>query len=614
MLDIRRILVLSIFELKKHRTKDEKKVIFLLIALGILVYVSVSLFMSLGIDGSEAFYTYYTEDDRMREILDSTGRFVMSEESTATVFIESDEEDIFVFPESTDRGKAAVASLEQAIKDYNEGIFSVYEPELAYPIRVNVINIEREGDLLEDAVRSAIDFEEDFEADESEDIGEREDEPQEEQRSENDDVTDEEEEREDEPIEDEDDQTIEQDDVSSGIEESEGEGLESEEDQRYGTIEELNPMEQFNTLIIVVILTLPLSMIALIYSNSMMSEKINKRGVFLLLAPISNYAIIIGKTIPYFLASLAVFVPVIISRTDTLRGIFYASIIAVAVITAYMAIGFLCSMLARSHKELSFMGIFMISVYSCYLLIPAFMMNFSVISLASPLTIIARIFSGDTITPQLLAFSTLPTLISAIAIFYVFSRLFNDINMFSYRNIKDKILDGLYSIVKKNRLSISLISFFTVPLVFLIQLMVIVVLLSIRNMMALYILIFVAALVEEIFKNIGAYSIIHKSRKKIGLKDLSIYAILSGTGFFLAEKALMLIMIAPFLEAYSALVFTGFVIPLILHISISFVFLYMANRMRKKDHSFTKSLMVATVIHFIINLALSLIASSGGHL
>ncbi len=609
---LRRTLSVTKFETKKHRTRDEKKIIIVLAMLGLLVYGSVSVFMELGITGNEAFYRFSTEDSRIEEVLLATGKFIEAPEAEADVFIEADGEHIFVFADSTDRGKAAVFSLEAAIKAYNNLIYEDYDKRYAFPLRINVIEVQRDDDSFGRAVGESMGLREyDAQPDEDDDPGIPEETVYDEAGSVE--GTREEDTGEEPSIPETPDEDILEEETQTDVERhpmQEATQYEREEqDVDYMSAQDMNPFSQFGALIVVVLLTLPLAMISLVYSNSMMAEKMNKRGIFLLMAPISRLEIIAGKTLPYFILSLSVFVPVIISNTQGVMPALAASAVAIAVILAYLSISFTSAMLSRSHKELSFIAIFFISLYSCYLLIPAFMMNFSLISLASPLTIIAKLFRNEAIGIQLVFFAVVPTLVSAIVIFFAGSKLMNDTNMFSYESISKKIESSVYHIVRRRHTNIFFVAFFSVPLIFLIQLMMIVVLLSLRNISALILLMLFGALVEEIFKNLGPYVLINQDRKGATLKRMGWYALLAGAGFFVAEKALMLVMIAPFLEAYAALAMTGLLIPFVLHTGISFVFCISAKRFKKG--TFTKSIAIATAIHFAINMTLSIMATGG---
>ncbi|MFW6231254.1 MAG: ABC transporter permease [Nanoarchaeota archaeon] len=603
-------------ELKKSRSRVEKKVIIIMAVLGLLIYASVTLFMQLGILGTEQYYTFYTNDETIHEILLATEKFIPSQDAEADLFIDTTSDGTYVFAKNSDRAQAAVTVLERAIKEYNTMIYSSYDPALAYPLRIRIEEIEQDEDELEKMIQESIAIEQDVAETQS---GENPEAREEDADTQADGVTDDaalqpQDELSEQAVEEMSDASPEpapaspaspSDDVRlppANLTEGATEG-------EYRLMQDVNPYSQFNVLFIVVLMTMPLSMVALIFSNSIMAEKINKRGIFLLLAPILKSEWIIGKTLLYFIGSFVGLLFVVGRHVDSFLDGFYASLILAAIILTYLAIGFIVAMFSRSHKELSFLGIFSISLYSCYLLIPAFMLNFSVISLASPLTIIAKLFQGEIVTLKLFLFSVLPTLVSGLCIFLFGSLLLNDQNMFTYRNISAKIIDGISQLVRKGKYMLSVISFASIPFIFLIQLMMIVFLLSLRSWLSIYILMFFGALVEETFKNVGIYTIITRKLGKTDVKHIAWYSLLTGLGFFIGEKVLLLIMIAPFMEAYLTLVLAGVVLPLLLHTSLSFVFGLSARFFGKKN--FGTSVMLVTILHFIINFVISFLARGG---
>jgi ABC-type Na+ efflux pump permease subunit len=592
------ILKIAKLELKKNRSRVEKRVIIVMLILGILIYSSVTIFMRLGIVGTEKYYTFFTQDGTVREILLSTGKFIESSSADTDVLVDVTDENIYLFTKNTERAKAAITIVERAIKQFNALVYENYDSRLAYPLRIKTVQLEREENELQKMIEESIAIERDnAEANREleEPFPERPELP--EQNTQNQDLVEEQERIEEEALE-----NL-QEDSPQVLNTTTSMNLE------YQYTEDVNPFSQFGVLFIVVVMTMPLSMLALIYSNSIMAEKINKRGIFLLMSPITKFEIIAGKTLPYFAASFLGFIPIIAKNVVTVLDGFYAAIILAAIILTYLAIGFIVAMFSRSHKELSFLGIFFISLYSCYLLIPAFMLNFSVISLASPLTIVAKLFQNEMVSLDLLAFSTLPTLVSAVIIFIFGSLLINDQNMFSYRTIKAKIVDAMTQILRRSKYYLISISFFSIPFIFLIQLMMIVFLLSIRSWASIYILMFFGAMIEEIFKNIGIYTIITRKLAPTKTKHLIFYSLLTGFGFFLGEKVLLLIMIAPFMEAYLTLILAGVFLPLFLHSALSFVFALAAKYFGKRN--FGAAVLIATVFHFLVNFVISFLARGG---
>ena len=626
MISLFKILKISGIEFKKYRTKSEKKIILVLFILGILVYSSVSLFMELGIYGTEKYYTFYSDDEIISSVLHDTGKFLKLDNVDADLYIDRTDDGIFIYPQNTERALAAISEFETAIKEYNNKLFSVYDAKFAYPLRVKIIEIERDVDTIGESSTSVISNEIVYEETENFEIySENEsdssnisnyskinisDENNENQI--NNDIT----------IENnfqninvnnhgddfEDTNLLNESVISSNddfFDEIENTVHEDSYIDEYLFAQEINPFSQFSILLIIVIMTMPLSMLALVFSNSIMAEKINKRGIFLLLAPISKLEIILGKSLPYLVLSLLGFLPIILSNTIMFIEVLYSLIIILTVILAYLSIGFFSAMISRSHKELSFLGIFMISIYSCYLLIPTFMLNFSVISLASPLSIIAKLFRNEYISLNLLLFTVIPTLISSLGIFFLGSTLLNDQDMFSYKSISAKIKSSILKIVSANHFNIFLLSFFSIPIIFLIQLMMIVIVLSVQSMASIFIMIFFAATIEELFRNFGIYVLMNKNKKKIAYKKLFLYSFLAGFGFFIGEKALLLIMIAPFIDAYNAIALSGLILPFIFHILLSFIF-SVAYKLTK-NNSYIISMVLVSLLHFLINISIAFI-------
>lgn len=537
-----------------------------------------------GFSTTETFYTVWTQDPFIQSIISQDRRFLLVDDPNADIIVEVSDM-IHVFSTGSDRSRAALYFFEETLKNYNKQVVEEYPEEQAYPLRVELEMLDREDKTLD----TYFEFKPPEETSRNETnvytnvqrsslLQQREQELQQEETEEA-------------GLEEEED-----------IPELEGAGIEMAfVEKEYALPENLNPFSQLKTLFMVIFMTIPISMITVVYSNSLMSEKMNKRGIFFLVSPVKTYEVIIGKTIPYLLASFIAALPIIIYSTKQLGEIIGSSIVLLSVLLIYLAIGFLSAMLSRSHKELSFLSIFFVSLYSCYLLIPSFLVNISFISLASPLSIIVKLFQHEIVPLKLFLFTIIPSFVAGFALYFFGIKLFNDEDMFSYRKLMEKIMDALRKILK-NYWNLATITFFSVPFVFLIELMMIVFLVSIKSFFSIYILMILAALVEESFRNIGLYTIISRKMHHLKLKHLLLYSFLSGFGFFLGEKAILLIMIAPFVEAYFTLIVAGVFTPLILHSALSFVFALLSKHLGKK--SFGTSIAITTLLHFIINFTL----------
>jgi hypothetical protein len=613
LLNLKNIWRIALFETKKARSVTKQKIVIVTVILAALIYFSTTFLVESGFTSTESFYTIYTENDQIKRIIQNDERFILVEDSNADIIVEVSDK-INVFSSGNDRSRAALYYFEQSLKHYNRFVVEEYEDSLAYPVRVDL-------DMLE---RDDISMQEYMELTEQEQIsqngGVRV------QRAEK--TVDLEEKRMQEALDreaqpsniqtDGEEINLVIDDEFQNVDEELSSGLVSQTEQNRP--DDLNPFDQLRTLFLVIFMTIPVSMISVIFSNSFISEKINKRGIFFLVSPVKAGEVIIGKVLPYLASSYMAGLLIILSATTVFKEVLMSSIIFISILIVYLAIGFLCAMLSRSHKELSFLSIFFISLYSCYLLIPSFMVNISFISLASPLSVIVKLFQHETIGLKLFLFSVIPTLIAGLSMFVFGSKLFNDEDMFSYKSIKNKIVSALAAIVNKPW-QLGLISFFSVPFVYLIELMILVFLLGLRFSESSFLFIFFAALTEEFLRNSGIYAILKSKKfsKKAG--DIFKYAVITGLGFFIAEKSIFFITITPFLKAYSYLNLSfeipafGFIIGsliasvftvLIIHIFLSFVF----GMLYKKYRSFGVALLISSILHFLINVTTQFVIMS----
>jgi hypothetical protein len=120
---------------------------------------------------------------------------------------------------------------------------------------------------------------------------------------------------------------------------------------------------------------------------------------------------------------------------------------------------------------------------------------------------------------------------------------------------------------------------------------------------------FFAALVEEVFRNLGVYAIITRKLEKMTIWKMVGFSLLTGFGFFVGEKVILLIMVAEFFDAYGALILTGVILPLVLHSLLTFIFMLTASKFGK--HNFGTAVLVAGMAHFFINFAISFILGGG---
>jgi RsiW-degrading membrane proteinase PrsW (M82 family) len=118
-------------------------------------------------------------------------------------------------------------------------------------------------------------------------------------------------------------------------------------------------------------------------------------------------------------------------------------------------------------------------------------------------------------------------------------------------------------------------------------------------------MILLSALAEEIVKSIGIYTLFKRKITDITFKNAIRLSILAGAGFFVGEKAVAVLTLAPIASSAFGTVMTMgalLLIPLVLHIitvMISSLVMY-----RKGPNAYKYAVVLATIFHSIYNIAI----------
>jgi len=348
------------------------------------------------------------------------------------------------------------------------------------------------------------------------------------------------------------------------------------------TPDELNKILPIKSIILALLIVTPIIFISTAYNNSFFEEKIEKKASLIFVSPIKTIDIVVGKSLPYFIASLAVILPMIIFFNHRPTTILLALPPLLAIVLLYFSLNFLLTVLSRSYKEISFLKTSMGSVFIAYVLLPTLFMEVSDIAFVSPLTTIAHLIEENTIALKPYVFSFLPMLFAGIVIYYFASLLVNEEHYFTNKSILEKIADML-SIFLKKPINVAFLTMLSFPLVIVIELIfLLLVVLPTKDIGFLFLLlIVVAATVEEFFKNIGIYLIY--TRKLLKASPF-VLGILSGAAFAFVEKSLLLIMMPELLTAYYKITLPALIVPFFFHSLTCVIF---AVLVRRKKSYFT---------------------------
>jgi hypothetical protein len=273
------------------------------------------------------------------------------------------------------------------------------------------------------------------------------------------------------------------------------------------------------------------------------------------------------------------------------------------VVLLLFALSFYSAILSRSFKELTFASVFLSVIISGYLFFPAMFANIHAISSISPITLMVRLIENEEVLINTYLFSTLPFYFVAISVYAFGTFIFREEDLFTQKSISGKIVDCFELFLSYPYGSVFLLSVIFIPFVYMAQLMLIVMLFNLPVPYSIITMILLSAMAEELVKSIGIYTVFKRKIAEITLNNAIKYSILSGAGFFVGEKAVAVLTLAPIASsAFGSVMTMGtlLLIPLFLHITtvlISSLIMY-----RKGPHYYWLSVVLATLFHSIYNI------------
>ncbi|WP_292518819.1 ABC transporter permease [Methanoculleus sp.] len=365
---------------------------------------------------------------------------------------------------------------------------------------------------------------------------------------------------------------------------------------------ELSPPLPYDALILVFVFIFPLYFTSQFFMMSVMNERVGRAGEALLSTPIRPSAIIIGKALPYLGIML------LISAAITLFVGAPLTILLplIPVILFFLANALIIGMAARSFKELSFVSIFFSTLATSYLFFPTVFANTHVISIISPLTLVVLDIQGEGFTAMEYIYSTALFFATSAILFYVGTINFREERLFSEKPLTSRFADFISGGIARDHphISLFLLAAFTIPFVFMAQMMTLVLFFNIPMPLSLVLLTVSAAFIEEFAKSIGIYAVARERPGFLTPKNLILGAIAIGLGFLAGEKLLLFATLAQITESiFGSVLFLSLQVlwmPLLLHIAgvlITGGFLLFWGR-----RAYVPGLVAASVVHSLYNL------------
>jgi ABC-type Na+ efflux pump permease subunit len=370
----------------------------------------------------------------------------------------------------------------------------------------------------------------------------------------------------------------------------------------FKTPSQLSPPLPFDSIILIFVFVFPLYFTSQFFMMSIMNERIERRGEILLSTPVKTASIIIGKGLPYFGGMVAICA----ALTAWIGASPVIMLPLIPVIFFFLANALIIGMLARSFKELSFISIFFSTVATSYLFFPSIFANVHVISLVSPLTLIVLTLQGTAWTLADYLYSTSLFWLTSAVLFYIAARNFKEERLFSEKSLTSRVREFLSEIISEKHpfLSLFLITAFTIPFIFMVQLMCLVLFFNLPMPYSLILLLMFAALVEEIAKGIGIYTLFVREPEFFSARNLLFACGATALGFLIGEKLLLFVTLAQITESvFGSILFLSLGalwLPFLLHFTCVLI---VGACLKYGGRSwFVPGLAVAMVVHCLYNL------------
>ncbi|QLH83719.1 ABC transporter permease subunit [Halosimplex pelagicum] len=390
-----------------------------------------------------------------------------------------------------------------------------------------------------------------------------------------------------------------------------------------GAPSDITPPFPFRSLVLAFVFVLPLNFVIQAYGSTILSERINRRGELLLVAPVSRGDIIVGKTLPYFAAAVGVAtgITLVLQVGLGLGGSMISVLAVVPLAMLFLAATFLGAMFARSFKELTFVTVTITVSLTSYAFVPAIFTDVTPIALISPLTLVVRDLQGQAIGLGQFVFSTLPPTLTALVCFGLGAGLYREEDMFTQRPIPYKVLDALAGPIERRR-SVALVTAVLLPFVLVAELVVAAFVYPLWQAeipvgIIVVVMLIGLAVVEELAKSLHVYAGYAHSLFDDRLRTALVVGAFSGLGFFLAEKLTLIVRLADLqtlpvgqtVVGEQAAVGIGVPLPILLvalllaplalHVVTASISALGARRGRR---SYAVALVVAVAVHVAYNL------------
>lgn len=363
----------------------------------------------------------------------------------------------------------------------------------------------------------------------------------------------------------------------------------------------MSPPLPFARVITVSIYLLPIFFVSVFFISGFMNEKADRKITVLLSAPVTPFHIIVGKMLPYLGFTLAS----VVVMTVVLKGnVLLALAIFTPVLLFTFAVYLMVPLVYRTFKDTTFISMFATTAITTYLIFPAMFSGISDLSYISPLTLAVEMYRGQPFGLKAYLTSAASMYLIFALSMYIATRVLNEEYLTRFRPLYRKIADAIYLAINRDHicLSITLLSAFLIPIVYMIQLVSLAISLNLPIRYAVGVLLLMSVIVEEVAKSAGIVTLIENGVVKTA-KGIVGLSFLSALGFLVGEKLLLLVSVGVVSEsALSAAIFNSglLLIPLIAHFVFTTIVCLLANRFGVRRYPY--AIVVAAIMHVLYNL------------
>jgi len=363
----------------------------------------------------------------------------------------------------------------------------------------------------------------------------------------------------------------------------------------------MNPPIPLAQVLLAFFYIVPIFFIIIFFTSSFIEEKLNKRLSILLSAPVRPAEIILGKMLPYFIYSVIV----IIGITLFLKGnVGLALAIFIPVVLFILAIYLGVALCYRTFKDQSFFSMLAVTMVTGFLVFPAMFTGINKLSYISPLSLAVLMYKGETFSISEYFFSTAPMYLIFGLAMLISVRVFNEEYLLNFKPLRRKISEAIFFALHKRhiKLSIFILSLLLIPVVFMVELSGIILASNFPMPLAIWLLLLIGVVVEELAKSCGIAVLIQNSLIK-SWKNALILGVIAAAAFFLGEKLLMLLSMTVISESMltnTLLSGNMFLWPLLLHVFCTATVSLVTYRMGAKYYPV--ALVIASCIHLAYNI------------